>query len=143
MGREQDMALYTLKVPRRVPWLGPTRARVRRLLRACAVSPHVLDGVVWVLDAALSSAIDHLARHPRDDNGGLAEVCLHIDEEVVVLTAVDHFTWSLDSISGEGAQADQWRHLAGYADVDVFAALAEAHEQLAVGLLVANLGDGG
>ncbi|WP_424185460.1 hypothetical protein ACOBQX_26725 [Actinokineospora sp. G85] len=116
MKAEQDMALYTLSVPRQVGWLRPARKRAQTWLLARAVAAEVRDAVVWVLDAALSSSIDHLMRNPRTDDGSTAEVALHVDDDVVVLTATDHFTWNLDTIATDGVQADEWRTMAGYAD---------------------------
>ncbi|WP_197522908.1 hypothetical protein [Actinokineospora pegani] len=116
MGAERDMALYTLSVPRQVGSLRPARKRAQAWLHARAVAAEVRDAVVWVLDAALSSSIDHLIRNPRVDDGSEAEVALHIDDDVVVLTATNHFTWSLDTIATDGVQADEWRTMVGYAD---------------------------
>ncbi|GLZ43664.1 hypothetical protein Acsp05_72880 [Actinokineospora sp. NBRC 105648] len=88
-----EWAVFTATVPVRVEQLALMRVRVRGWVADSKITDHARHDVVWAASEAVSSAIDHL-RARR--GGGVAEatVTLHVDAEVLVLTARDHFAWT-------------------------------------------------
>ncbi|WP_253837976.1 ATP-binding protein [Actinokineospora globicatena] len=88
-----EWAVFTARVPVRVEQLASIRARVRGWMADCAITHHARHDVVWAASEALSSAIDHLRGRPGS-TGSEATLTLHVDPDVVVLTATDHFAWT-------------------------------------------------
>ncbi|EWC63200.1 hypothetical protein UO65_1414 [Actinokineospora spheciospongiae] len=112
---QKDILLYAMRVPLMVSVLRSTRARVRAVLGGFAVQQELSDAVVWVLDTALSSAIGWRRRENRLVTLE-AEVALHVDDDSVVLTAVDHFSWTEETLRGRGPDAREWMVVSGFAD---------------------------
>ncbi|GLZ36663.1 hypothetical protein Acsp05_02880 [Actinokineospora sp. NBRC 105648] len=88
-----EWAVFTATVPVRVEQLALIRARVRGWMADCKITHRTRHDVVWAASEALSSAIDHL-RSRRGGGSAEATVTLHVDSEVLVLTARDHFAWT-------------------------------------------------
>ncbi|RLK58129.1 ATP-binding protein [Actinokineospora cianjurensis] len=95
MTTHQDLAVFSTTVPARAEQLAPLRGRIRGWLAGLRVPTAVRQDVVLAAHEAISDAIDQ----PRDDRD--ATVTLHWDRDVVVLTAVDHFTWTARAQHGE------------------------------------------
>ncbi|WP_285498941.1 hypothetical protein [Actinokineospora sp. NBRC 105648] len=89
-----EWAVFTATVPVRVEQLAMIRARVRGWAD-CKIGHHARHDVVWAASEALSSAVDHL-RARRGGGSAEATVTLHVDSEVLVLTARDHLAWTDD-----------------------------------------------
>ncbi|WP_157440322.1 ATP-binding protein [Actinokineospora inagensis] len=113
---DRDLAVFTATVPTRAEQLAPLRHRIRRWLTRCRVPAAVRGDVVLAAHEAVSDAIDQ----PR--SGDPTTVTLHWDEEVVVLTAIDHFTWTARAAAVDGPGERRLRvitRVAARVDLDV------------------------
>ncbi|PPK67066.1 ATP-binding protein [Actinokineospora auranticolor] len=83
-----EPAVFSTTVPARAEQLAPLRRTLRGWLTSRRVPRPVRHDVVLAAHEAVSDAIDQGGA----DRG--TTVTLHLDHEVLVLTAVDHFTWT-------------------------------------------------
>ncbi|MCP2272754.1 Histidine kinase-like ATPase domain-containing protein [Actinokineospora diospyrosa] len=116
MTTHQDLAVFSTTVPARAEHLAPLRRRVRRWLAHCRVPAPVRQDVVLAAHEALSDAID------QPGAGERTTVTLHCDRDGVVLTAVDHFTWTARAHRGDDPGERRLRVIARVAervDLDV------------------------
>ncbi|GLW79183.1 ATP-binding protein [Actinokineospora globicatena] len=116
MTTHQDLAVFSTTVPARAEHLAPLRRRVWGWLDGLRVPTPVRQDVVLAAHEALSDAIDQ----PRE--GRDTTVSLLWDREVVVLTAVDHFTWTARAQHGDQPGERRLRAIARIAervDLDV------------------------
>ncbi|GLZ37045.1 ATP-binding protein [Actinokineospora sp. NBRC 105648] len=97
---DNDVAVFATTVPGRVEHLATLRGQLQRWLDSRRVPEPLREDVVLAAHEAVSDAIHQQGAEKEDTT-----VTLHWDEAGVVMTAIDHYTWTAGT-SGSGDDRD-------------------------------------
>ncbi|SDD76685.1 ATP-binding protein [Actinokineospora iranica] len=96
MTPEPTFEVWAVTVPAEAAQLPFARHALDRWLAAQQVPSPTRGDVVWAADEAMTNAIVHGYRHRgRTTLAGLIGLSVHMDDEVVVVTVVDHGSWRM------------------------------------------------
>ena len=107
MNAEPTFEVWAITVPAEAVQLPFARHALNRWLASQEVPSPVRDDAVWAADEAMTNAIVHGYRHSgRTTLVGLVGLSVHMDDEAVVVTVVDHGHWQMPAegaiIAGRG-----------------------------------------